>query len=323
MTGETEHAVLVMREGRHGVSMDRYAEAIRERVPNATVLRARTPAEERVGIERASVVTGHDIRPELLARAEHVSLFACASAGVGHLPLDRLRERGVTVTNASGVHGPALAEHVLFGLLLFARRLWPFSRRQRRREWRHSRGGLLEGSTVTVVGQGAVGRAIVDRLAPFGVDTLAVRHSPSKGGAADEVFGYDPDDVHDAFARTDYLVLACPLTETTRHLVDAAALATLPPRAVLTNVARGAVVDTDALVDALGRNRLRGAVLDVTDPEPLPPDHPLWRFENVFLTPHVGGCTPAYYERRADVLAANLARVAETGSFATVHNRVE
>jgi phosphoglycerate dehydrogenase-like enzyme len=122
--------------------------------------------------------------------------------------------------------------------------------------------------------------------------------------------------------RTDYLVLACPLTEATEGLVDADALDALPNDAAVVNVGRGGVVDTDALVGAIRRNYVRAAALDVTDPEPLPRDHPLWDFENVLLTPHVSGHTPHYFTRLADVLAENVDRVAETGEWDDLRNQV-
>jgi phosphoglycerate dehydrogenase-like enzyme len=134
------------------------------------------------------------------------------------------------------------------------------------------------------------------------------------------VGGYDA--LHDALARTDYLVLACPLTDATRGLVDAAALATLPPAAVLVNVARGGVVDHDALAAALGEEALRGAALDVTDPEPLPADSPLWGFENCLITPHVGGSTPRHWDRLAAVVAGNVRTLAAGGDPADLRNLV-
>jgi phosphoglycerate dehydrogenase-like enzyme len=234
-------------------------------------------------------------------------LFACIFAGVGHLPLDAFEQRGVAVTNAAGVHGPNIAEYVLGSVFSFTQGLHRAGRRQARREYRSFRTRELTGSTVTVVGLGAIGQTVVDRLEPFDVETVGVRHTPSKGGPTDEVLGYE--DFHEALPRTDYLVLACPLTGTTEGLVDGEALRTLPGEAVVINVARGGVVDTEALVFALQRNNIRGAVLDVTDPEPLPADHELWSFENVLLTPHNAGDTPHYYERIGDILATNLRRI--------------
>jgi phosphoglycerate dehydrogenase-like enzyme len=110
-------------------------------------------------------------------------------------------------------------------------------------------------------------------------------------------------------SRTDVLVLACPLTDTTRGLIGEEELVTLPEDALLINVARGPIVETEALVDAIRRNQLRGAALDVTDPEPLPEDHPLWGFDNVQITPHNAGHTPRYYTRLADIVAENVERL--------------
>jgi phosphoglycerate dehydrogenase-like enzyme len=213
------------------------------------------------------------------------------------------------VTNAGGGHGPSAAGGAIGQILVFARGLHVGRRRRGRREFRRFQANELKGSTVTVVGLGAIGEAVLARLEGFGVDTIGVRHSPEKGGPADEVVGYDEEAFHDALARTDYLVLACPLTELTEGLIDASGLQTLPPTSVIVNLARGAVIDTDALVDRLRLGGLRGAALDVTDPEPLPPAHPLWTFENVVITPHTAGQTPRYYERRADILAENVRRL--------------
>ena len=313
--------VLVLRQDVHGIPVPEYVTAIRDRLPDHDVAHARTPAEERELIANATAVTGHALRDELLDRAADLRLFACLYAGVDHLPLEELASRGVAVTNASGVHGPNAGEWALGQMLTFARGLHTGWRRQQRHEFRHFQAGELYGSTVTVVGMGAIGEAVIERLAGFGVDTIGVRHSPEKGGPADEVVGYDEDEFHGALARTDYLVLACPLTDLTRGLVDADALTTLPPTAVVLNLARGPVIDTDALVSTLRLGGLRGAALDVTDPEPLPPDHPLWNFENVLITPHTAGQTPRYYDRCADVLAENVRRL-DSGEADGLRNQV-
>ena len=309
--------VLALRTGVHGMPVADYVAALRERLPDHSVAHARTPGEERDLVAGATVATGRVIDDEVLAAAENLELFACSWAGTDHLPTDRFRERGVAVTNAAGVHGPNVAEHVLGTILTFSNRLHEGRRRQGRREWRHYRTRELKGSTVTVVGLGAIGEAVVQRLSGFGVDTIGVRYTPEKGGPTDEVVGFEG--FEDALARTDYLVLACPLTDTTRGLVGWPELETLPHDAVLVNVARGEVVETDALVRALREDRVGGAALDVTDPEPLPADHPLWGLENVLVTPHNAGHTPRYYERLADIVAENVRRL-ERGE--SLENRV-
>ncbi len=305
----SDREVVVLREGVHGRPVERYVEALRERLPEWQIRHARTPAAERELVATAPVVTGLRMREELLEAAENLELFACLYAGVGHLPGEAFQQRDIPVTNASGVHGSNIAETVVGWLLTFARGLHRGWRQQQRREWRHQQTRQLEGSTVTVVGMGAIGETILDRLDAFGVETVGVRYTPEKGGTADEVVGFD--DIHTACAETDYLVLACPLTDSTRGLVDTSLLRTLPPEAVLVNVSRGPVVETDALVTALQRNQIRGAALDVTDPEPLPESHPLWTLSNVLLTPHNSGDTPQYYERVADILSKNLDRLAD------------
>jgi phosphoglycerate dehydrogenase-like enzyme len=315
--------VLVLRRGAHGMSTERYAEELRERV-SCEIVRARTPAEEREHIETVPIATGHALDSDLLSHAENLSLFACAAAGVDHLPIDALEEQGIAVTNASGIHGPNIAEHVIANILVFSRNLHHGWRRQANSEWRHYRAHSQElgNSTVTVVGLGHIGQSITERLEPFGCHQIGVRYTPEKGGPTDEVVGFEEDALHAALARTDYLVLACPLTETTRNLISDAECETLPSDAVVVNIGRGPIIDTDALLDAVKGNSIRGAALDVTDPEPLPPDHELWRMGNVLITPHNSGDTPQYYPRLADIVARNLQQIAETGSYTDLENQV-
>ena len=315
--------VAVLRQKVHGRPATEYAAVLREEVADhgvdAEVTLARTPDEERAALARADVATGIGFDESWLDDAA-IDLYACVYAGTDHLPLDAIADRGIRVTNASGVHGPNIAEFVVGAVLAFVREFWTARRHQRARRWASFNAAELKGSTVTVVGQGAIGQTVVERFDAFETETLAVRWSPEKGSPADETVGYDR--LHDALARADHLVVACPLTEHTRGLVDADALATLPTHATVTNIARGPVVDTDALVEALRDDHVRGAALDVTDPEPLPEDHPLWGFEEVLITPHNAGDTPNYYERRAAILARNLARVGETGAFEGLENQV-
>ncbi|MDR9381730.1 MAG: D-2-hydroxyacid dehydrogenase [Natronomonas sp.] len=314
--------IVVLNHAFHGIPAAELVGAIRERVSDRSVVLAESSAAEHELVPNAEVIVGSDLDAALLDRAERLRLFACTSAGTDRLDMDAFREQGVAVTSASGVHGPNIAEHVIGWILLITRRLDEGLKRQERAEWRHFKAfGELKGSRVCVIGLGAIGTAIVDRLSSFGVETVGVRYTPEKGGPTDEVYGFD--DIEDAFVGTDYLVVACPLSETTRDLIGAAELAALPVDATLINVARGAIVDTDALVTALRKNDIHAAALDVTDPEPLPADHPLWSLGNAYITAHVSGYTPYYPERVAEILARNFARIDETGSYANVENRVD
>jgi phosphoglycerate dehydrogenase-like enzyme len=313
--------IVVRRHSVHGMPVDQYASALRERLPDREVAVARTPAAERDLVTDATVVTGSAIDDALLERADSLRLFASIYAGYDHLPLSSLAERNVALTTASGVHGPNIAEYVLGAWLSFARGFLQARRQQREHVWQAFKAADFAGSRVCVVGVGAIGEAVLDRLDGFEVETVAVRHSPEKGGPADEVYGYG--EVHEAVADARYVALACPLTDETRGLVDESLLRTMHPDTVLVNIARGPVVDTDALVDALQRNHVGGVALDVTDPEPLPEDHPLWGFENVLITPHNAGHTPEYYERLADIVAENVRTAEETGSWDGLRNQVD
>jgi phosphoglycerate dehydrogenase-like enzyme len=311
--------IVVLREGTEGLATEPYAAALREHLPDRTVAHARTRREERDFVRAARVVTGNTVSEDLLDRAERLELFACTYSGTEHLPMDALADRGVAVTNAGGIHAPGLAEQALGWMLVFARNLHEGWRRQERGEWRHFQSRELTGSTVTVVGLGSIGEALVRRLQGMDVETIGVRYTPEKGGPADEIQGFDREAIHASLARSDYVVVACPLTDTTRGLLDEAAFATMPPESVLVNVARGGIVETDALVGALRSNAIRGAALDVTDPEPLPKGHPLWDLENCLLTPHTGGHTPRHWDRLAAIVARNVARL---GSGESLENLV-
>lgn len=299
--------IVVLRQGVHGMDVGDYANELENRVPNQfEVIEAKTPQEERKFLETARVATGLTIDEEAIEGATNLDMFACTFAGADHLPLDLMEKHGIAVTTASGVHGPNVAEHAIGGILAFARNLGRARSQQQRRVWRHFQVDELKGSTVTIVGLGPIGQAIAKRLAPFGVETIGVRYNPEKGGPTDEVIGFDDGPFHDALARTEYLVLACPLTDVTQGLIGESEFETLPPGAILVNVARGEVLETDALVTALRGNDIRGAALDVTDPEPLPVDHPLWSFDDVLITPHNAGHTPKYWKRLAEIVANNV-----------------
>jgi len=198
--------IVVLREGTEGLSMASYADALRERLPNQTVALARTPAEERELVPKARVVTGITLDADRLDRADRLELFACTFAGTDHVPTDALRDHGVTVTNAGGIHAPGIAEQSIANMLVFARNLHEGWRRKSNSEWRHFQSHEFTDSTITVVGLGSIGEAVVQRLAGFDVETIGIRYTPEKGGPTDEILSFDDDDVHDAFARSDYVV---------------------------------------------------------------------------------------------------------------------
>lgn len=223
-------------------------------------------------------------------------------AGYDAYPVDRFDERGIRLTNAPGIHGPAAGEHTFALALAFSRDLRTYVRQQRAHEWDRHTGSELADRRLTVLGLGAIGEAIAERGQAFGMDVRGVKRDPSTYDGclpADAVFA--DESLPDLLPDTDLLVVVVPLTPATRGLVDAEVLAALPDDAILVNIARGPVVDTDDLLAALDRGEIAGAGLDVFDEEPLPPDSPLWDRDDVLVTPHVAGVSDRYPERFVDL----------------------
>lgn len=197
---------------------------------------------------------------------------------------------GVTVTSAGDAYAPTVAEHAVALLLALLRHIPEAVRNAARGSWDQSnavRIGTLNGATVAVIGFGNIGRAVAERLRGFGAKIIAVTRSGRSDPLADEAA--PATELRDVLARCDAAILALPLNAQTRHLLDAGALTALRPHALVVNVSRGGVIDHAALRDALAANRLGGAGLDVTEPEPLPADDSLWTMPNVLVTPHVAG----------------------------------
>jgi phosphoglycerate dehydrogenase-like enzyme len=217
--------------------------------------------------------------------------------------------RGVTIANAGDAYAPTVAEHAVTLLLALVRRFPDAQRNAAARRWDQSfapRVATLNDATVTVLGFGNIGREVAARLRPFGVRILAVSRTGRADPRADETFPIGR--LHDALARSDALIVAAPLTPQTRRIVGAPALAALPAHALVVNIARGGLIDHDALRAALVAQKLGGAGLDVTDPEPLPPDDPLWSHPDVIVTPHVAGYGGTVAARRITALVdRNLA----------------
>ncbi len=231
------------------------------------------------------------------------------SAGTEQFPVGRLAAAGVVLTSARGVNAPAVAEHA-FALLLALTRGVVMSVR-RAGTWRPFVGEEIGGRTMVVLGLGAVGGEIARRALAWDMRVIGVkRHPGNYAGPVDTVVG--PDRLLDVLAEADVVVSALPDTADTRRILDARALEALG-RGWVVNVGRGSAVDADAVLAALEDGELRGVGLDVTDPEPLPPDHPLWTHPRVVVTPHVGGLSPRYGERLATLVAANLAAFAGRG----------
>jgi phosphoglycerate dehydrogenase-like enzyme len=214
---------------------------------------------------------------------------------------------GVALANGRGIHDTSTAE-LAVGLAIAAQRGIPESvRAQEKGDWLRLPGlPSLADRNALIIGYGSIGMAIARRLLPMESSVTAVASRARAGDdLVDRVHGID--ELPALLPQHEVVFLILPLTDATRHLVDADFLARMPRNALLVNVARGGIVDTDALVDACSRGQVRAA-LDVTDPEPLPSDHPLWRTPGVLITPHVGGASSAFEPRAIQLLRRELGR---------------
>lgn len=279
-------------------------------------------------VRDAEIYFGYGIPAELLEAGRQLRWVHSGAAGVGSSLTSVMLDSDVVFTNSAGVHAPPMAETVLAMLLHFGRGLDFALGAKSRAEWStepyYVAGAPLtelSEATVGIIGFGGIGREVARRVASLGARVIAAKRRPARPGEANlrpvaggGVLGHRIEPVWgekglDAVYReSDAIVVAAPDTPETRGMVDEAAFARMKPEAVLINVARGRLVDEDALVKALEDGRIRGAGLDVFPQEPLPSGHPLWSFPNVVITPHVSAVTRGFWRREADLIIRNLDR---------------
>ncbi len=249
---------------------------------------------------------GPEVAVRPLDRMKSVQVVHTLTAGVEHvLPAVPSLPAGARVCNARGVHDASTAELALALTLASLRRLPDFVRAQPAGNWLQAVYPALADRTVLIVGYGGIGRAVEERLLPFEVDEVLRVARTARTTPRGDVHAMDA--LPDLLPRADVVVLCTPLTDETQGLAGAGFLARMKDGALLVNVARGKVVDTDALLAELGAGRLRAA-LDVTDPEPLPAGHPLWQAPGTLISPHVGGASTAFLPRAKRLLRAQLTR---------------
>jgi phosphoglycerate dehydrogenase-like enzyme len=233
-------------------------------------------------------------------------------AGINRISTPRLVQSEVILTNGSGNHAPNIAEHVLGMMLAFARQLPALVRAQQERRWQTPDASTLfelSGQTLAIVGFGAIGSALAERAAALGMKVVGVRRSAGAAGLPANVTAmFTSERLDDALRDADHVVVSLPLTSETRGLFSTARVAAMKRGAYLYNVGRGALVDPAALLAALRSGQLAGAGLDVTEPEPLPADSPLWLEPKVLITAHSSGQTPRSFERYRALLLDNMQR---------------
>ena len=241
---------------------------------------------------------------KIISAATNLKWLNSIYAGVDGMPLSQLKAQGTVVTNGAGINAITIAEYVVMAMLTVAKGYRDVVRAQDRHEWLLDSPGKVElfGSKALLLGYGAIGKLVEERLKPFGVDVTIVRRSVGSNTLT-------PDQWRERLSDFDWVVLAVPATPETDGMIGESELAAMKSTATLINIARGSVVDQDALVTALGNKQIGAAFLDVTTPEPLPADHPLWSLDNAHITMHLSGrAQDKMFVRSAERFLQNLKR---------------
>ncbi len=296
-----------------------YAHGLSREVPEVRLIATSDAAAAVAAAPEASVLIAkaQDVGAALIAAMPKLSWIQALTTGVD--PLQALElPPSVTITTARGIHGPQMAELALLYMLCLYRDMPRMLMNQRQATWQRWGQRLLLGRIVVIVGVGSISETLAVRCKAFGLRVIGITRR-SEAAGFDEL--YPRERLREVAARADFMVLVTPYTPETHHMIDAAVLAAMPKSAYVINIARGRVIDEVALIAALQTGGIAGAALDVFDAEPLPKTSPLWRFDNVIVTPHIGGMSDIYAEQILPLLLHNL-RAFLAGDLSAMRNRV-
>jgi phosphoglycerate dehydrogenase-like enzyme len=319
MTRSPDHPIAVLIAANHGLDpwiapawfSERLSQDFRE-VKVVTTTISDTIAQE---ISEAEVALTPSIRPEQFLAAKKLRWIHSPSAAVHQFMFPEFVNSDVILTNGRDVHGPVVAEHVIALIYALAKNIPAAVRFQQKHVWGKEiawgpghRPRELAGATLGLVGLGSIGRDVAKHAAALGMQVIAVRQhvENAKPESVHEVL--PPSQLDDLLARSDYVVLAAPVIQSTQKMIGRPQLAKMKPDAFLINVSRGALVDEPSLIEVLRNNKIAGAALDVFETEPLPSDSPLWDLENLLITPHTAGMTEKLWERQYAFFSENLRR---------------
>jgi phosphoglycerate dehydrogenase-like enzyme len=244
---------------------------------------------------------------QLLDATPKLRWYHTVSAGVENMPLPELAQRGIVLTNNSGSYDVQIAEHLMAFVFAASRQLHRYRDNQRASQWKDHEHQELRDATIVVYGMGSIGGEIARLASAIGMRVIGVRRqAASRAPGIDRVVA--TDQLAEVVGEADYLAIAAPLTSATRGAVSREVISRMKPTGWIMNIARGAIVDEPAMIEALRAKRIGGAALDVFTTEPLPAESPLWTLENVIITPHNSGSSPRVGERTLALFAENLRR---------------
>lgn len=292
-----------------------FPEKLRSEFPQIEVTQ-RTNYEGVEGYLRDSeILFAFSLRSEQFRAAQKLRWIHAPTAAVHQLLFPELVKSDVVLTNAHEVHGPVVAEHVIALIFALAKKIPQAAWLQQKRIWGQDamwnegpRPREVAGATLGLIGLGSIGRPVARMASALGMRVIALREHPEKERPEGVAAVYAPPQLYDLLSQSDYVVVAAPLTEATRGLMNAERLGSMRESAYLINVGRGPQVDETALAEALRSRRIAGAALDVFEQEPLPRDSPLWELENLLITPHTAGLTEKLWQRHYALFSENLRR---------------
>lgn len=295
---------------------DREVRRIAASLPDADVIDAREPDIRRRELARADILLITKLTLEEARLAARVKWIQSTAVGIGPLLRPEIVEGNVVVTNARGIHARFIAEHAIALSLAVRRSLHTSVDRQRQRVWAQTEIEAIpcpppDESKMLVVGLGEIGTRVARMALGLGFVVHAIRRRPERGAPAGVAHVASPADLREQLKLADVVVLATPTTSESRTMIGAAELAAMKPTAVLVNVARGRLVDEDALISALERRKIFGAGLDAFVQEPLPPEHRLWTLPNVLISPHSAAFGRDYWRPAVDLFLDNFRRYTE------------
>jgi phosphoglycerate dehydrogenase-like enzyme len=292
-----------------------FAERLRTEFPALEIIHRDRYEGVEEHLRDAEILFAFQLRPEQFTSAQKLRWIHAPTAAVHQLLFPELVKSDVVLTNAREVHGPVVAEHVIALIFALAKKIPQAARLQQKRVWGQDamwndgpRPREIAGATLGLIGLGSIGRTVARMASALGMRVIAVREHLGKEKPEEVSEVYAPAQLNDLLSQSDYIVMAAPLTDATRGLMNVERLAAMRPDGYLINVGRGPQVDEVALADALRNRRIAGAALDVFEREPLPPDSPLWELEDLLITPHTAGLTEKLWKRHYALFSENLRR---------------
>jgi D-2-hydroxyacid dehydrogenase (NADP+) len=301
---------------------DREKRAVREAVRDAEFLEPGPDRDIKDLVGESEVLYGFpDIPMSVIAQSKTLRLIHVQSTGVDRF-VPALRDSPIILTNSRGVHAKPVAEHAVALMMALSYNFRAHTRMQEGRQWKDPGIDRLEGKVAGLLGLGSIGEEIARKCKAFDMEVIGVRRDVSRPAPANVDRVYGMEELTLVMARSDYVLCSLPLTKETESCIRYEHFAAMKPTSVFVNVGRGPVVDEVGLVRALREGKIKGAGLDVFETEPLPPQSPLWKMENVVITPHSGGKSPENRRRSLGILIENLVRLREGKPLVNVVDKV-